>query len=198
MKNFTQSKSQHLKGSGEPEQISLGAFAYLLFYTATNEFEFSFDSAAWSSANQGLNFGPFAPEKTLYLRAKNGLDCDVVLYAGNFPVVDARLSIVHDANQFLNVTPKVPPTRIVCTNVVMAAGTTKQIPGNNAGAQRKDMVITNLSNTGDLISVAPAAGAFGSVVFPMDNLPLETSDLIVLGNNSANPISVLVIETYYL
>ncbi len=197
MKNFTQTKSRHLKETGEVEQINLGSFSYLLFYTATNEFEFSFDGEAFSAANQGLNFGPFTPEKTLFLRSKNRLACDVVFYAGNFPVIDARLSIIHDANQFLNVAPKIFPTYIVCSNQNLGAGATMQVVGGNAGHQRKDMVITNLSQNGDVLSVQGAVGAAGAVVFPMDNLPLETSDTVVLKNEGANPIPVMVLETYY-
>ena len=172
-------------------------FTHMLVRTADYDFEMSLDGSSWFPMAQGEAFGPLPTKQdVIYLRSLNGNAQAITFRCSNVMNVNSRLNIIHDANQVLSVGAKIPATYMVCSNYNLAAGTEQNIIGVNAGNNRKDIIITNL-DAASVLTVQNAVGGSGAVVWPQDNLPLETSDTVKIRNDTGAAIAVLILEIYY-
>jgi hypothetical protein len=164
--------------------------SFLLCTYSSQKFEMSFDGQTFFTFNQGLRLKDVSFKK-LWFRALVGVDTTITIYVGDVQVDDSRLNIIHDANQVLSVGSKIPATYLKATNQVIGAGASLLLPGADNGNQRKDILIFNL-DAAAVLTVQTALGATGAVVWPQDNLPLETSDTVKLQNDSGAGIAVTV------
>jgi hypothetical protein len=183
-----------LTADGNPIDRFL-AGSFFICTAADQNFEMSFDGEVFFAGFQGQRIPDFAFTK-LSFRATAGADTNITFYIGNVTMDDTRLQIVHDENQILSVSAKIPKTYLQPGNANIAPGATLLIPGGNGGNQRKDIIIRNLDAALNL-AVQNSASITGDIIQPLDFCPLETSDDVRVANPNGVAVAVCWFEVYY-
>lgn len=205
--NFLQDYNATLPAAAQYSQygtpVAIDCFGnFFNCFQADASFQMSFDGSSFFDWNLGLAFQVQTQFTRLWFRNTSTVPVNIAYYAGNVSVINNQLNIINEASAVLSVSNKIPPTYLNPQSAVIpaaVAGVAGQlvVPGVNNGKQRKDIYIFNL-DANYVLSVSNAVGVIGGVVYPLDNLAMETSDTIVILNQNPNPVNVMVMEIYYL
>lgn len=80
--------------------------------------------------------------------------------------------------------------------VALGAGATLSVPGSNNGSQRKQIIVTNL-DANNPVYIQDSGGNIMGAVFAQTPWTVASDAVFILKNTTANPINVIVGETYY-
>jgi len=177
---------------------------------ATFTFEMQFNDSGWFQFDQGLQFN-IAPDKftKLAFRALNTTeDTQLEFYTGGAQLADARLNIIRDPNhyQILNSQSETRLKPFAAATIAAGATATFYGTGGSGGTQagvlyayRKAIIVTNNDPDNDLeVYVdAVAAGNRIGTVFARQAWLLETSDDVVVKNETVADIACRVCEVFY-
>jgi hypothetical protein len=191
---------------------------------ASYPFEMAFNDGQYFQFDQGLNFD-ISPDlfTRLSFRALNSGGSPpeataLEFYCGNAQIVDSRLNIVRDPDHYQIFAFELARTLLTIARTInkpfaaatIAAGafaTFYGIGGVGAGLAgapydyRRAIVITNNDPDADLEIYTRAAGPVPgdrlATVFPRQAWTLETSDDLVVKNESAGAIACRICEVFY-
>jgi hypothetical protein len=184
-----------LKSSGEIEPRSLGSYGFIYLYAASGVFEVSFDGVTFIPGYPGLFFN--AAGEAFFLRTQSGSQVTVSFTASNFIIGFSPQILPIKAAQTL-----LKPWQyeaITAGQAVTFYGTGGPGAGQ-AGAKylwRKAIVITN-NDSSSLLEIKDSTGTYriGSVQ-PLKAWYLETSDDLIVKNETLSDINCRIAEIFY-
>jgi len=159
---------------------------------ATGRFQMSFNDGEFFDCRQGVEWR--MPDGDFFNRLSfaAAANTDIEFYAGSF---------FYHENVVIPVI-QVAKTRAIPGPITIAAGGNVDLVATPAGmAYRKSVIITNKDPAVDLdVKVQDAAGVYqpGSTVFHLQEWQIETSDAVRISNPGGAPVSVGIIELFYL
>jgi len=143
----------------------------------------------------GLSFswppGTFT-KLTFFNETVNPITID--FYVGNVAVHDARLNTTID--RLIIVSQKDFPTYLVGNSLALNAGDSQTFNGIDNGHQRRQIVVTNLNPAVNLTILDQFGNGVGTV-FPLQAWQMPTNAPITVINQTGQPITCLVGETFY-
>jgi hypothetical protein len=206
---FVQHKKLTLKSDGTHIPVNATGSVFIC-KEANSPFEMQFDEQGWFPWDQGLSFniGPDRQFTRLNFRSTNpDEDTLIDFYVGNAAIADSRLNIVRDPvhYQFL--------CFMVCKTVIKRwnddgidahnQGTFRGIGGSGptqagaAYAYRKSILVTNLDAASNIEIFAINGTSRVGTVFPKTAWQLETSDDLIIANETGSRIDCRITELFY-